>query len=123
MSDHERHKAEAELAGIRKAAMLLVVLARNQRPLFGNSLRKGCSQEVAGITAISAEQVSRSKSSTSVHRRRLRGPGRRRLLALLLRAFDPEHAQRLLDRLTKAMRPTPFLSTQSRPTRSRQDYP
>src|SRR5215831_10548418 len=104
-------KAESEvLPNLRKAAMLLVVLgeatsAQLLQQLSEDDVQK-VSREVAKLTAISAEQAETvleefhqiSNAGDYVAR-----GGIDYARKLLLRAFEPDHAKRLLDRLTKAL--------------------
>jgi flagellar motor switch protein FliG len=104
-------KTEAEaLTNIRKAAMLLVVLGENASAQLLQQLTEEdvnrVSREVAKLTAISAEQAEAvleefhyiSNAGDYVAR-----GGIEFARKLLLKAFEPEHAKRLLDRLTKAL--------------------
>jgi flagellar motor switch protein FliG len=104
-------KNEAEpLTNIRKAAMLLAVLGENASAQLLQQLSEEdvnkVSREVAKLTAISAEQAESvleefhhiSNAGDYVAR-----GGIDFARKLLLKAFEPEHAKRLLDRLTKAL--------------------
>ena len=104
-------KNEAEpLTNIRKAAMLLAVLGENASAQLLQQLSEEdvnkVSREVAKLTAISAEQAESvleefhhiSNAGDYVAR-----GGIEFARKLLLKAFEPEHAKRLLDRLTKAL--------------------
>jgi flagellar motor switch protein FliG len=104
-------KTEAEaLTNIRKAAMLLVVLGENASAQLLQQLPEDdvnkVSREVAKLTAISAEQAEAvleefhyiSNAGDYVAR-----GGIDFARKLLMKAFEPEHAKRLLDRLTKAL--------------------
>src|SRR4051794_1771559 len=103
-------KNEEALPNIRKAAMLLVVLGENTsaellQQLAEEDVNK-VSREVAKITAISGEQAEAvleefhhiSNAGDYVARGGIEFASK-----LLMKAFDPEHAKRLLDRLTKAL--------------------
>jgi flagellar motor switch protein FliG len=104
-------KTEAEaLPNVRKAAMLLVVLGENASAQLLQQLGEEdvnrVSREVAKLTAITAEQAEAvleefhyiSNAGDYVAR-----GGIDFARKLLLKAFEPEHAKRLLDRLTKAL--------------------
>src|SRR5215510_11733677 len=104
-------KAEPEaLTGLRKAAMLLVVLgeepsAQLLQQLSEDEVQK-ISREVARLTAISSEQA--ESVLEEFHHMSIAGDyvargGIDYARKILLRAFDPEHAKRLLDRLAKAL--------------------
>jgi flagellar motor switch protein FliG len=105
------NKTESEtLAGIRKAAMLLIVLGEQSSAdllthLSEEDVQK-VSREVARITAISAEQaelvLQEFHHLTAAGDYVARG-GIDFARNLLLRAFPPEVAKRLLDRLSKAL--------------------
>src|SRR6478609_1286563 len=98
------------LTNLRKAAMLLVVLgegpsAQLLQQLNEDEIQK-LSREVAKITAISAEQA--ETVLEEFHQIATAGDyvargGMDYARKLLLRAFEPDHAKRLLDRLTKAL--------------------
>ncbi|HEY1496164.1 MAG TPA: flagellar motor switch protein FliG [Candidatus Solibacter sp.] len=104
-------KTEAEaLTNLQKAAMLLVVLGENASAQLLQQLTEEevnkVSREVAKLTAISAEQAEAvleefhyiSNAGDYVAR-----GGIDFARKLLMKAFEPEHAKRLLDRLTKAL--------------------
>jgi flagellar motor switch protein FliG len=104
-------KTEAEaLTNLQKAAMLLVVLGENASAQLLQQLTEEevnkVSREVARLTAISAEQAEAvleefhyiSNAGDYVAR-----GGIDFARKLLMKAFEPEHAKRLLDRLTKAL--------------------
>src|SRR6478672_6224992 len=104
-------KAETELLpNIRKAAMLLIVLGEQTSAELVQQLTEEevqrVSREVAKITAISAEQA--ETVLEEFHQIAVAGDyvargGMDYARKLLLRAFEPDHAKRLLDRLTKAL--------------------
>jgi flagellar motor switch protein FliG len=104
-------KAEGErLTNIRKAAMLLIVLGEQSSAELVQQLTEDevqrVSREVAKITAISAEQA--EVVLEEFHQIATAGDyvargGMDYARKLLLRAFEPDHAKRLLDRLTKAL--------------------
>jgi flagellar motor switch protein FliG len=104
-------KAETELLpNIRKAAMLLIVLGEQTSAELVQQLTEDevqrVSREVAKITAISAEQA--ETVLEEFHQIATAGDyvargGMDYARKLLLRAFEPDHAKRLLDRLTKAL--------------------
>ena len=104
-------KNEAEpLTNIRKAAMLLAVLGENASAQLLQQLSEEdvnkVSREVAKLTSISAEQAESvleefhhiSNAGDYIAR-----GGIDFARKLLMKAFEPEHAKRLLDRLTKAL--------------------
>jgi len=104
-------KTEAEaLPNIRKAAMLLAILGENASAQLLQQLTEEdvnrVSREVAKLTAISAEQAEAvleefhyiANAGDYVAR-----GGIDFARKLLMKAFEPEHAKRLLDRLTKAL--------------------
>jgi flagellar motor switch protein FliG len=104
-------KPETEvLTNLRKAAMLLVILGENASAQMLQQLGEEdvnrVSREVAKLTAISAEQAEGvleefhyiSNAGDYVAR-----GGIDFARKLLMKAFEPEHAKRLLDRLTKAL--------------------
>ena len=103
-------KSEETLPGLRKAAMLLIVLGEQSsadllQQLAEEDVQK-VSREVARITALSAEQA--ETVLTEFHHLSAAGDyvargGMEYARKLLLRAFDPDVARRLLDRLTKAL--------------------
>jgi flagellar motor switch protein FliG len=104
-------KADMEaLSGVRKAAMLLVVLGEQSSAdilmqLSEDDVQK-VSREVAKITAISSEQaeaVLNEFHQISTARDFVARGGLDYARKLLTRAFPPEVARRLLDRLQKAM--------------------
>jgi flagellar motor switch protein FliG len=104
-------KPEIEhLTGVRRAAMLLIVLGEQAssdilKHLSEDEIQK-VSREVARITAISAEQAEGLLNDfhhiTTAGDYVTRG-GIEYARKLLTRAFAPEVAKRLLDRLTKAL--------------------
>jgi flagellar motor switch protein FliG len=104
-------KPEIEhLSGVRKAAMLLIVLGEQSssdmlKHLSEDEIQK-VSREVARITAISAEQAESLLNEfhhiTTAGDYVARG-GIEYARKLLTRAFSPDIAKRLLDRLTKAL--------------------
>lgn len=104
-------KADYEtLPGLRKAAMLLIVLGEQSsadllQQLSEEDVQK-VSREVARITAISSEQAEQVLNDyhhiTTAGDYVARG-GIDFARKLLQRAFQPEQAKRLLDRLTKAL--------------------
>jgi len=104
-------KAETELLpNIRKAAMLLIVLGEQTSAELVQQLTEEevqrVSREVAKITAISAEQA--ETVLEEFHQIAVAGDyvargGMDYARKLLLRAFELDHAKRLLDRLTKAL--------------------
>jgi flagellar motor switch protein FliG len=104
-------KSEAEtLPNLRKAAMLLVVIGENSSAQLLQQLSEEdvnrVSREVAKLTAISSEQAEAvleefhfmSNAGDYVAR-----GGIDFARKLLMKAFEPEQAKRLLDRLTKAL--------------------
>src|SRR6266567_2955246 len=104
-------KTDAEaLPNIRKAAMLLVVLgegpsAQLLQQLSEEEVQK-VSREVARITSISPEQaeavLEEFHQMSTVGDYVARG-GMDYARKMLSRAFDPDQARRMLDRLTKAL--------------------
>src|ERR1022692_2193369 len=104
-------KSETEtISGLRKAAMLLIVLGEQasadmMQHLSEDDVQK-VSREVARITAISAEQaevvLNDFHQITTAGSYVARG-GIDYARKLLMRAFSPETAKRLLDRLSKAL--------------------
>ncbi|HTS64139.1 MAG TPA: flagellar motor switch protein FliG [Verrucomicrobiae bacterium] len=104
-------KAEGELLpNLRKAAMLLIVLGEQTSsqllPQLSEEEVQKVSREVAKITSITAEQA--EMVLEEFHQIATAGDyvargGFEYARKLLLRAFDPDHAKRLLDRLTKAL--------------------
>jgi flagellar motor switch protein FliG len=102
-------KAES-LPGVRKAALLLVVLGEQASAellqQLGEDDVQTVSREVARITAISAEQA--ESVLEEFHQLTMAGDYIARggidfARKLLLRAFQPDIAKRLLDRLSKAL--------------------
>jgi flagellar motor switch protein FliG len=102
--------AEGAASNLRKAAMLLVVLGEGPSATLLQQLTEDevqkISREVAKITAITAEQA--EAVLEEFHQLSLAGDyvargGIDYARKLLLRAFDPDHAKRLLDRLAKAL--------------------
>lgn len=103
-------KSEESLSGLRKAAMLLIVLGEQTsadllQQLAEEDVQK-VSREVAKITAISSEQAEQVLNEyhhiTTAGDYVARG-GIDFARKLLMRAFTPDIAKRLLDRLTKAL--------------------
>ena len=104
-------KAEGEtLTTLRKAAMLLIILGEQTSAEMMHQLSEEevqrVSREVAKVTAISAEQA--EKILQEFHQISTAGDYVARggidfARKLLLRAFHPEQARRLLDRLQKAL--------------------
>ena len=101
---------EENLPGIRKAAMLLIVLGEQSSADLLQQLSEEevqrVSREVARITAISGEQA--EGILNEFHQLSTAGDyvargGIDYARKLLMRAFSPDHAKRLLDRLTKAL--------------------
>ncbi|MBS1858439.1 MAG: flagellar motor switch protein FliG [Acidobacteria bacterium] len=97
-------------SNLRKAAMLLVVLGETSSAQLLQQLNEEeiqkISREVARITAISAEQA--EAVLEEFHHLSTAGDyvargGIEYARKLLLRAFDPDQAKRLLDRLAKAL--------------------
>lgn len=104
-------KAEPEtITGLRKAAMLLIVLGEQSsadllQHLSEEDVQK-VSREVARITAISSEQA--ENLLNEFHHLSTAGDyvargGIEYARKLLMRAFTPETAKRMLDRLAKAL--------------------
>lgn len=98
------------LKNIRKAAMLLIVLGEQTSAEILQQLTEEevqrVSREVAKITSIPAEQA--ETVLEEFHQMPTAGDyvargGMEYARKLLLRAFDPDHAKRLLDRLAKAL--------------------
>src|ERR1041385_3913744 len=95
---------------LRKGGMLLVVLGEAASAQLLQQLSEDevqiVSREVAKITAISADQaeaiLEEFHQMTSAGDFVARG-GIDYAKKMLMRAFEPEHARRLLDRLTKAL--------------------
>jgi flagellar motor switch protein FliG len=104
-------KSEAEtLTGLRKAAMLLIVLgeqtAADILPHLSEDEVQKVSREVAKITAISSEQaeaVLQQFHHLSTAGDYVARGGIEYARKLLLRAFNPDQAKRFLDRLAKAL--------------------
>ncbi|HWC96546.1 MAG TPA: flagellar motor switch protein FliG [Candidatus Sulfopaludibacter sp.] len=101
---------EENIPGIRKAAMLLIVLGEQASADLLTQLSEedvqAVSREVAKITAISAEQseiVLNEFHQLSTAGDYVARGGIDYARKLLNRAFSPEQAKRLLDRLTKAL--------------------
>jgi flagellar motor switch protein FliG len=103
-------KSEEPLTGLRKAAMLLIVLGEQTSaeilPHLNEDEVQRVSKEVAKITAISAEQA--ESVLQQFHHLSTAGDyvargGIEYARKLLLRAFQPEQARKLLDRLAKAL--------------------
>jgi flagellar motor switch protein FliG len=101
---------EENLPGIRKAAMLLIVLGEQTSADLLQQLSEDdvqrVSREVAKITAISGEQS--ESVLNEFHQLSTAGDyvargGIDYARKLLMRAFTPDQAKRLLDRLTKAL--------------------
>jgi flagellar motor switch protein FliG len=105
------NKSEAErLTGLRKAAMLLIVLGEQASaeilPHLSEEDVQKVSREVAKITAISSEQaetVLQQFHHLSTAGDYVARGGIEYARKLLLRAFNPDQAKRLLDRLAKAL--------------------
>jgi len=103
-------KPDESLSGLRKAAMLLIVLGEQTsadllQQLAEEDVQK-VSREVAKITAISseqAEQVLHEYHHISTAGDYVARGGIDFARKLLMRAFTPDVAKRLLDRLTKAL--------------------
>ena len=104
-------KADMEaLSGVRKAAMLLIVLGEQSSAdiltqLSEDDIQK-VSREVARVTSISSDQaegVLNEFHQISTARDFVARGGLDYARKLLTRAFSPEVARRLLDRLQKAM--------------------
>ena len=103
-------KAEESVSGLKKAAMLLVVLGEQAsaellQQLSEEDVQK-VSREVAKITAISSEQA--ETVLNEFHHISTAGDyvargGMDFARKLLMAAFAPDVAKRLLDRLTKAL--------------------
>ena len=104
-------KSESDLLpNLRKAAILLVALGEGSSAELLQQLNEEevqkVSREVAKLTAISAEQA--ESVLEEFHHIANAGDyvargGIDYARKLLMRAFDPEHAKRLLDRLSKAL--------------------
>jgi flagellar motor switch protein FliG len=103
-------KTEEALSGLRKAAMLLIVLGEQAsadilQHLNEDDVQK-VSREVARITSISAEQaenVLNEFNQISTAGAYVARGGLEYARKVLMRAFTPEMAKRLLDRLAKAL--------------------
>jgi flagellar motor switch protein FliG len=103
-------KSEETVTGLRKAAMLLVVLGEQAsaellQQLSEEDVQK-VSREVAKITAISADQaegVLNEFHHISTAGEYVARGGMEFARKLLMTAFTPDIAKRLLDRLTKAL--------------------
>ena len=101
---------EEQISGLRKAAMLLIVLGEQSsaellQQLSEEDVQK-VSREVATLTAISAdeaENVLQEFHHISAAGEYVARGGLDFARKLLMRAFDPDIAKRLLDRLTKAL--------------------
>jgi flagellar motor switch protein FliG len=103
-------KAEAELTGLRKAAMLLIVLGEQSAaavlPHLSEDEVGKVSREVAKITAISSEQaevVLQQFHHLSTAGDYVARGGVEYAKKVLQRAFNPDQAKRFLDRLAKAL--------------------
>ncbi len=101
---------EENLPGLRKAAMLLIVLGEQASAALLQQLNEEevqrVSREVAKLTAISGEQA--ESVLNEFHHLSTAGDyvargGIDYARKLLMRAFSPDQAKRLLDRLTKAL--------------------
>ncbi|SPE27591.1 Flagellar motor switch protein FliG [Candidatus Sulfopaludibacter sp. SbA3] len=101
---------DENLSGLRKAAMLLIVLGEQSSADLLQQLTEEevqrVSREVAKITAISGEQA--EGILTEFHHLSAAGDyvargGMEFARKLLMRAFSPEQAKRMLDRLAKAL--------------------
>ena len=107
---NSKSESHEKLANVRKAAMLLVVLGENTSAQLLQQLSEDevnrVTREVAKLTAISAEQAEAVLEEfhyiTNAGDYVARG-GIDVARKLLLKAFEPDHAKRLLDRLTKAL--------------------
>jgi len=104
------HNEAETLPSLRKAAILLVALGEGSSAELLQQLNEEevqkVSREVAKLTAISAEQA--ESVLEEFHNIATAGDYVARggidfARKLLMRAFEPEHAKRLLDRLTKAL--------------------
>jgi flagellar motor switch protein FliG len=105
-----KETSEDQLSGLRKAAMLLVVLGEQASADLLQQLSEEdvqrVSREVATMTAISAqaaENVLQEFHHISTAGDYVARGGMEFARKLLMRAFDPEIAKRLMDRLTKAL--------------------
>jgi len=103
-------KADEALSGLRKAAMLLIVLGEQSSadilPQLTEDDVQRVSREVAKITSISSEQaenVLNEFHQISTARDFASRGGLEFSRKLLTRAFPPDVARRMLDRLQKAM--------------------
>ena len=102
--------SETDTPGLRKAAMLLIVLGEQTsaellQQLSEEDVQK-VSREVARVTAISQEQaeaVLNEFNQISTAGDYVARGGVEFARKLLTRAFNPDQARRLLDRLTKAL--------------------
>jgi flagellar motor switch protein FliG len=101
---------EENLPGLRKAAMLLIVLGEQASAALLQQLNEDevqrVSREVAKLTAISAEQaesVLNEFNHLSTAGDYVARGGIDYARKLLMRAFSPDQAKRLLDRLAKAL--------------------
>jgi flagellar motor switch protein FliG len=101
---------EESLPNLQKAAMLLIVLGEQSSAALLQQLSEEdvqkVSREVAKITSISPEQaeaVLEEFHNISAAGDHVARGGIDFARKLLMRAFEPEQARRLLDRLTKAM--------------------
>jgi flagellar motor switch protein FliG len=101
---------EENLPGLRKAAMLLIVLGEQASAAMLQQLSEEevqrVSREVAKLTAISAEQaesVLNEFNHLSAAGDYVARGGIDYARKLLMRAFSPDQAKRLLDRLAKAL--------------------
>jgi len=103
-------KSEETISGLRKAAMLLIVLGEQanadiMQHLSEDDVQK-VSREVARITSISGEQaetVLNEFHQISTAGGYVARGGIEYAKKMLMRAFSPEMAKRLLDRLAKAL--------------------
>lgn len=103
-------KSETELTGLRKAAMLLIVLGEQSAaavlPHLSEDEVGKVSREVAKITAISSEQaeaVLQQFHHLSTAGDYVARGGVEYAKKVLQRAFQPDQAKRFLDRLAKAL--------------------
>jgi flagellar motor switch protein FliG len=103
-------KAVEPIPTLRKAAILLIVLGEQTSAEFLQQIAEDDVQkvmrEVARITAIPAEQS--EQVLEEFHQLAVAGDyvvrgGMEYARKMLMRAFSPEHAKKLLDRLTKAL--------------------
>jgi flagellar motor switch protein FliG len=99
-------EAEA-LPSLRKAAILLVALGETSSAVLMQQLNEDevqkVSREVAKMTAITAEQAESVLEEFHHIGDYVARGGIEFARKLLMRAFEPDHAKRLLDRLTKAL--------------------